>query len=47
VNYLLVAMIIGYTVIALINALVIATGERRREFGVQQFIGSTEDRSCE
>jgi putative ABC transport system permease protein len=41
VNYLLVAMIIGYTVISLINALVIATGERRREFALQQFIGST------
>jgi putative ABC transport system permease protein len=41
VNYLLVAMIVGYTVISLINALVIATGERRREFALQQFIGST------
>jgi putative ABC transport system permease protein len=41
VNYLLVAMIIGYTVICLVNVLVIATGERRREFALQQFLGST------
>jgi putative ABC transport system permease protein len=43
VNYLLVAMIIGYTVISLVNALVIATCERRREFALQQLIGSTRD----
>jgi putative ABC transport system permease protein len=41
VNYLLVAMILGYTVIALVNTLVIATGERRREFALQRLIGST------
>jgi putative ABC transport system permease protein len=31
-NYLLVAVIVGYTVISLVNALVIATAARRREF---------------
>ena len=41
VNYLLVAMIIGYTVVSLVNTLVIATGERRREFALQRLIGST------
>ena len=41
VNYLLVAMIIGYTVISLVNTLVIATGERRREFALQRLVGST------
>ncbi|MEV4318241.1 FtsX-like permease family protein [Actinocrispum sp. NPDC049592] len=41
VNYLLVAMIVGYTVIALVNTQVIATGERRREFAMQRLIGST------
>jgi putative ABC transport system permease protein len=41
VNYLLVAMILGYTVISLVNTLVIATGERRREFALLRLIGST------
>jgi len=41
VNYLLVAMIISYTVVSLVNTLVIATGERRREFALQRLIGST------
>ncbi|WP_020667869.1 ABC transporter permease [Amycolatopsis nigrescens] len=41
VNYLLVAMIVGYTVIALVNTLVLATAERRREFALQRLIGST------
>ncbi|WNV84476.1 FtsX-like permease family protein [Umezawaea sp. Da 62-37] len=41
VNYLLVAMILAYTVISLVNTLVIATGERRREFALQRLIGAT------
>lgn len=41
VNYLLVAAIVGYTVIALVNTLVVATAERRREFALQRLIGST------
>src|SRR5262245_30022203 len=41
VNYLLVAVIVGYTVISLVNALVIATAARRREFALQRLIGST------
>jgi len=41
VNYLLVGMILGYTVISLVNTLVIATGERRREFALQRLIGAT------
>ncbi len=42
VNYLLVAMILAYTVISLVNTLVIATGERRREFALQRLIGATQ-----
>jgi putative ABC transport system permease protein len=41
VNYLLVAVIVGYTVVSLVNALVIATAARRREFALQRLIGST------
>ncbi|WP_433273319.1 FtsX-like permease family protein [Actinosynnema sp. CS-041913] len=41
VNYLLVGMILAYTVISLVNTLVIATGERRREFALQRLIGAT------
>jgi putative ABC transport system permease protein len=41
INYLLVAAIVGYTVIALVNTLVIATAQRRREFALQRLIGST------
>jgi putative ABC transport system permease protein len=41
VNYLLVGMILAYTVISLVNTLVIATGERRREFALQRLIGGT------
>lgn len=40
-NYLFVAVIVGYTVIALVNALVVATAARRREFALQRLIGST------
>ncbi|MEU4805224.1 FtsX-like permease family protein [Actinosynnema sp. NPDC023587] len=41
VNYLLVGMILAYAVISLVNTLVIATGERRREFALQRLIGAT------
>ena len=41
VNYLLVGMILAYTVISLVNTLVIATGERQREFALQRLIGAT------
>jgi putative ABC transport system permease protein len=40
VSYLLVGAIVAYA-ISLINALTIATGERRRELGVLRLIGST------
>ncbi|TCO55811.1 FtsX-like permease family protein [Actinocrispum wychmicini] len=41
VNYLLVALVIGYTLIAVANTLVTATARRRQEFGLQRLIGST------
>jgi putative ABC transport system permease protein len=40
-NYLFVAVVVGYTAISLVNALVIATAVRRREFALQRLIGST------
>lgn len=41
IAYLLVAMVIGYSVIALVNTLVMATAERRREFTLQRLVGAT------
>ena len=41
VNYLLVGMIVAYTVISVVNTLVTATARRRREFGVQRLSGFT------
>ena len=41
VNYLMVSVIVGYAVISLVNALVVATAERRREFALQRLIGAT------
>ncbi|MFJ9781993.1 ABC transporter permease [Amycolatopsis sp. NPDC101161] len=41
VNYLLVGMIIAYTVISVVNTLVMATSRRRREFGLQRLSGFT------
>ncbi|WIV59773.1 FtsX-like permease family protein [Amycolatopsis nalaikhensis] len=41
VNYLLVGMIIAYTVISVVNTLVMATARRRREFGLQRLSGFT------
>ena len=40
-SYLLVAMVIGYAVISLVNTLVLAASERRREFTLQRLVGST------
>ncbi|UNO38351.1 FtsX-like permease family protein [Streptomyces sp. MST-110588] len=41
INYLVVGMITGYTVISVVNTLVSATGRRRREFGLQRLTGFT------
>ncbi|QRP46234.1 ABC transporter permease [Amycolatopsis sp. FDAARGOS 1241] len=41
VNYLMLGMIIGYTVISVVNTLVMATARRRREFGLQRLGGFT------
>jgi putative ABC transport system permease protein len=38
---LLAAVIIGYAAISLINTLIVATTDRRAEFGLQRLIGST------
>ncbi len=40
-SFLLAAIVVGYAVIALINSLIVATAERRREFALQRLIGST------
>jgi putative ABC transport system permease protein len=41
VNYLIVGMLIAYTALSVVNTLVLATGERRREFGLQRLNGAT------
>jgi putative ABC transport system permease protein len=41
INYLLVAMIVGYAVISLINTLVMTTNRRRAEFALHRLVGST------
>jgi putative ABC transport system permease protein len=41
VNYLLVAMLVVYTAISVVNNLVSDTGRRRREFGLQRLSGAT------
>lgn len=41
VNLIALAVILGYIAIALVNTLVLATGERRREFALMQLVGST------
>lgn len=41
VNYLMVGMIMAYTAISVVNTLVMATAQRRREFGLQRLTGST------
>ncbi|MFE6892750.1 FtsX-like permease family protein [Streptomyces sp. NPDC057694] len=39
--YLVLASVVGYAVIALVNTQILATTERRREFGLQRLIGAT------
>ncbi|MER5441382.1 FtsX-like permease family protein [Streptomyces sp. NPDC002790] len=41
INYLLIAMIVAYTVLAVVNSLVLSVGNRRREFALQRLVGST------
>jgi putative ABC transport system permease protein len=41
VNYLMVGMIVAYTVIAVANTLIAGTGRRRREFGLARLTGAT------
>lgn len=43
---LFVGGISGYSVISLVNTLVVATGNRRREFALQRLIGSTRAQYC-
>lgn len=40
-NYTVVAMIVGYAAVSVINTLVSSTAARRREFGLQRLVGST------
>lgn len=41
INYLMAGMIVGYTVIAMVNTIVLATRERRREFALHRLTGAT------
>ncbi|MFZ3594797.1 ABC transporter permease [Streptomyces sp. BH104] len=41
INYLLIAMIVAYTVLAVVNSLVLSVGSRRREFALQRLVGAT------
>jgi putative ABC transport system permease protein len=41
INYLMAGMIIAYTAISVVNSLVMSTGARRREFGLQRLTGAT------
>ncbi|MEV6109313.1 FtsX-like permease family protein [Streptomyces sp. NPDC051940] len=41
INYLLIAMIVAYTAISVVNSLVLSVGDRRREFGMQRLVGAT------
>jgi putative ABC transport system permease protein len=41
INYLMIGMIVAYTVIAVANTLIASTGRRRREFGLQRLTGAT------
>lgn len=41
INYLMVGLIVGYTAISVVNSLVMATRNRRREFGLQRLTGAT------
>ncbi|MBE1531219.1 ABC transporter permease [Actinomadura algeriensis] len=39
-SWLVLAVVVGYAVIALVNAQIVATGERRREFGLLRLAGA-------
>ncbi|MFG3703957.1 ABC transporter permease [Micromonospora sp. NPDC047670] len=39
--YLVLCVVVGYSVLALVNTQVLATGERRREFMLQRLVGTT------
>ncbi|WP_190232744.1 ABC transporter permease [Streptomyces avicenniae] len=39
--YLVVVMVVGYAAIALVNAQILATGERRRELALHRLVGAT------
>ncbi|MEV3858537.1 FtsX-like permease family protein [Streptomyces sp. NPDC050095] len=41
INYLLIAMIVAYTVLSVVNTLVLSVTNRRREFALQRLVGST------
>lgn len=41
VNYLVVGLFLVYASISMVNTLVLATANRRREFGLQRLVGST------
>ncbi|MFE0171834.1 FtsX-like permease family protein [Streptomyces sp. NPDC059002] len=41
INYLLAGTIVGYAVISLVNTMIIAASERRREFALQRLVGAT------
>ncbi|MFJ9088554.1 FtsX-like permease family protein [Streptomyces sp. NPDC102384] len=41
INYLLIAMIVAYTVLAVVNSLVLSVANRSREFALQRLVGST------
>ncbi|MBZ4323355.1 ABC transporter permease [Streptomyces sp. SCA2-4] len=40
-NYLIVGMLVAYTILAVVNSTVVAVGTRRREFALQRLTGST------
>jgi putative ABC transport system permease protein len=39
--YLVLCVVVGYSVLALVNTQILATGERRREFTLQRLVGAT------
>lgn len=41
ITYLLAGMIVGYTVISLVNSLILSVMERKREFALQRLTGAT------
>lgn len=43
VNYLMIGAIVAYTALSVVNTLVMATTNRRREFGLQRLTGCTGD----